>query len=296
MRSHSSSLTGHFNLSVIIISAFCLCMFSFFSVSFAQDIHPPEDPPASEAISEAESPIVISEEEIPRKMALENTIDEEYNLADTLDKRYLALETVRAALKEFPESYGLLWRGARIIWFIGDWLDDSKGDELEKLGLEGLDYANRALKIQPDGLEGHYYKALAISTYSRGISIVKALMKGLGGDYEDNIRYVLQKDETFDRCGALRAMGRYYWKLPWPKYDYKKSLDYLEKAVKIDPTVLRSHLYYADTLWALKKYQQAKDTYEKILKSEPAPHDVRDNRWVREQTQKQLKKLIEEEF
>lgn len=223
-------------------------------------------------------------------------LDEAYAHADSLAKRQACLDELREWVKKYPDDYGVLWRAARMVWFIGDGMDDAQGEALRTLGTEGMEYADRALALEPEGIEGHYYKALTVSTYSRGISIVKALIKGLGGEYERCVQFVLDRDEGFDRGGALRAFGRYYWKLPWPKYDYKKSLSYLDRAAQIDPTVLRTAYYRGDTLWALKRYQEARDAFEWVIQTEPTPFDEKDATWIKSQAQQRLNLLLEKEF
>ncbi|MBN2382936.1 tetratricopeptide repeat protein [bacterium] len=230
------------------------------------------------------------------KTELYAALDEQYAGCNTLSKRESALEELRELLKATPNDYELLWRAARLTWFIGDWLEDDQSERLETLGIEGMDWADRAMKLNPQGLEGHYYKALAISNYSRGISIVKALIKGLANDYVAHLEHVLKNDRAFDQGGPLRAMGRYYWKLPWPKYDYKQSLKYLDQALEVNPDVLRTHFYRADTLWALKKYQEARVAFEYVLETDPKPFDIKDVPWIKDQAKERLELLLKEEF
>jgi len=236
---------------------------------------------------------VESQETLPEIYA---GLDAAYCAAASMDKRETGLKQLRDQLKAYPDDYGILWRAARMTWFIGDGMEDDQGDALKELGIEGMDYADRALLAQPDSIEGHYYKALTISTYSRGISIVKALVKGLGGEYEKNVQFVLDRDERFDRGGALRAFGRYYWKLPWPKYDHKKSLEYLDRAMEVDPTVLRTSFYRGDTLWALKRYKLAREAFEIAVNTEPTDADFNDASWIKAKAKMRLKELIRKKF
>jgi predicted Zn-dependent protease len=42
-------------------------------------------------------------------------------------------------------------------------------------------------------------------------------------------------------------MGRYWYQLPWPKRNIKKSISYLEEAVTCAPTTIRGYVYLAES-------------------------------------------------
>lgn len=236
----------------------------------------------------------VSVAHVEEKVALTrlyHALDSQYRACDTLEKREMALKRLRQEVIDHPQDYNVVWRAARMTWYVGDWLEDDESRRLASLGKEGMDLANRALALNPEGIEAHYYMALGIATYGRGISIVKALFKGLGGDYENHLKFVLKRNELFDRGGALRAMGRYYWHLPWPKTDLKKSQAYLERARELFPEVLRTHLYLGDTLNALKRREAARKAYETVLAATPDEEDVREAIWVKQQAKKALGQL-----
>ena len=133
------------------------------------------------------------------------------------------------------------------------------------MGEEGMSYAMRALQVNPEGIEGHYYYALSLAQYSIGISIVKALIKGLGPDYERHLGKALAINSDYDYAGPLRAMGRYWYRLPWPKRDLKKSIYYLEQSVEAAPQSIRGYVYLAESYLKNGENERAKAALQKAV-------------------------------
>ena len=165
------------------------------------------------------------------------------------DKAQASIEAYMNVLAVDPGHYEACWKIARSYFYLGDRLPetDELKDRHKELGEQGMSYATRALKVNPEGIEGHYYYALSLAQYSIGISIVKALLKGLGPDYERHLDKVLAINREYDYAGPLRAMGRYWYRLPWPKRDLKKSIDYLEQSVEAAPQSIRGYVYLAES-------------------------------------------------
>ena len=166
-----------------------------------------------------------------------------------VDKAKAALDTYKKVLEVDTNNYEACWKIARAYFYLGDLLPETKEmrDQHKELGWEGMGYAKRALELNPQGIEGHYYYALTLAQYSIGISIIKALAKGLGPEYEKHIGEALKTNKLYDNAGPLRAMGRYWYQLPWPKRNIKKSISYLEKAVACAPTTIRGYVYLAES-------------------------------------------------
>jgi len=151
---------------------------------------------------------------------------------DVLWEERVEVEKARAAMRSYKkvleveiENYEAHWKIARACFYLGDLLPEigEMRDQHREMGEEGMRYAGRAMELNPEGIEGHYYYVLSIAQYSIGISIIKALTRGLGSDYEEHIGRALEINKNYDSAGPLRAMGRYWYRLPWIKRDIKKS-------------------------------------------------------------------------
>lgn len=230
-------------------------------LAFAQDAAPPE---AADAASFA------------------TRLDELWKTRDSADSVKLNDEVIRDALKAFPADYELLWRSARIRWWVADGLTDEK---LKKqVAKEGWNYAKRAVEAKPQGPEGKYYTALSIGAYSQAVGILKALSEGLEGQFVENLDFSIKNNESFDRYGGHTAKGRYHWELPWPKRNLGKSKEELQKSIDKHPEHLRNYYFLADTLLKDGDAKGAKAAIEKALNGSEAydpPESRRVKAWAK---------------
>lgn len=241
--------------------------------AFAQDggAAAPVAPPAAPAAAPAEA------------VSPAARLDELWKVRDQAEAIKECDKIVTDALKATPDDYDLLWRAARWRWWVADGTSDDQKSLRKTLGKEAWGYADRAIKAKPDGLEGHYFKALGVGAYSQGVGIMTAISEGLEAQFNDNLDFALKKNEKFDTSGPLRAKGRSYWELPWPKRDLAKSKDLLEKAAKNHPEQLRTYLYLAETLLKDGKAKEASVQINKAMTGKIAwdpPEGRRVQKWA----------------
>lgn len=155
-------------------------------------------------------------------------------------------ESLKKALAAEPQDYELLWRKARLL----QWQADGAGDnpKLKKiLGKQAWDVADQAIKAAPERVEGHYYGAAGVGAYSQAVGIMKALGEGLEGKFNERLDKAIKLDAQYERGAPLIAKGRYYFELPWPKRDLKKSAQLYDKVLAAHPGNLRAWTYLAET-------------------------------------------------
>jgi tetratricopeptide (TPR) repeat protein len=157
----------------------------------------------------------------------------------------------------------LLNRLSRTCFILGDMAPiNERGHYYEK----GLDYAEKVLAQEPNGVAGHYWKAMNLSgladvgTQLQGFKLLPKIM--------EELKRILALDETYDDAGAHRVIGRIYFEAPsWPISvgDKKKSLQHLETAVRLAPNHSTNHLYLAETMLDLGQKDQARAELQKVL-------------------------------
>lgn len=194
----------------------------------------------------------------PNKMAQADALME----SPALD--YQQAQQALALYEELLPEPPLLVRLARTCFVLGDMAPDaSRAGYYEK----GLTYAEKLLAQQPDGVAGHYWKALNLSGLAdvnrlRGFKLLPQIM--------DELKRSLALDETYDQAGAHRVLGRIYFEAPgWPMSvgDREKSLEQLTAAVRLAPDNSTNHLYLAETLLAMRSKPQAREELEKVLQA-----------------------------
>ena len=188
-----------------------------------------------------------------------------------MDKARASIDSYKKVLEVDAKSYEAYWKIARAYFYMGDLLPETKEmrDQHIKLGLEGMQYAKKAVELNPQGVEGHYYYTLTLGQYGIGISIIKALAKGLGSKYEEHIEKALEIDRNYDNAGPLRAVGRYWYQVPWPKRDLKKSIHYLKEGVVSASINVRGHIYLAESYLKAGEKELARKYLQKALEILP---------------------------
>lgn len=223
----------------------------------------------------------------PNKMARADALME----SPALD--YQQAQQALALYEELlPGSPPLLVRLARTCFVLGALAPDaSRTGYYEK----GLTYAEKLLAQQPDGVAGHYWKALNLSGLAdvnrlRGFKLLPQIM--------DELERSLVLDETYDQAGAHRVLGRIYFEAPgWPVSvgNREKSLEQLTAAVRLAPDNSTNHLYLAETLLAMRRKPQAREELEKVLQARRhaiSPQDLEEDH---REARGLLKKLEEQE-
>lgn len=202
-------------------------------------------------------------------LAQADTIYEKDNLQSAID----SLPLYRKAVEENPDSYEANWKLARALREYADLsmqaeVEDWK-DICKDYGKEGLDYAVIAIKLNPDGVEGHYFYGLSAGTYSDGISIFKAIRKGLRKKTENAFEKAYEIDKLYDDAGPILALGRMWHQLPWPYRKKKTSESYFEEYHQHFPGNPQGLVYYAELLLDRNKDEKAE---ELLLQASQSDH------------------------
>jgi tetratricopeptide (TPR) repeat protein len=156
------------------------------------------------------------------------------------------------ALKEDPGSYEVNWKLARAYRWYGE---ESKRQGVEgwkdicaEYGAVGMQYGEKAIELNPNGVEGHYYYGLTVGIYSDGVSIITALSEGLRGKTQRSFEKAYAIDKTYDDSGPIIALGRFWFVLPWPLNDKKKAITFLREGQQTTPDSIQGQLYLAEVL------------------------------------------------
>ena len=187
------------------------------------------------------------------------------------EKLIAGLEEVLAAE---PKSYEALWKLARACWWLADMSEDTS--KKKALGEKGKEAGKKAWQLEEGSVEGHMWYAAALGEYGLGISIAKAIWQGLDGDFRKHAERAIAIDKAYDGAAPLRALGRFYAKLPWPKQDLKRSEQLLREGIETAPERLFTRLYLADTLDALGRKDEAKKELDALLKLKAKPDEAAD--------------------
>jgi hypothetical protein len=181
----------------------------------------------------------------------ERTVLEElYNLA-------------KDAQKKNANDFDANVRLAAVLVWQADGLPDGTNAKAQS-GKQGWSLADKARAVNPQDVRAQYYAGTGIGLYSEGVGILTALGEGLEGKFRSRVEAALKLDKNFLDGAPQMLMGRYFFKLPWPKRDVTESIKVLRTCIQEHPHNLRGKLYLAESLLDDRKKQEAKQLIEQI--------------------------------
>jgi tetratricopeptide (TPR) repeat protein len=196
---------------------------------------------------------------------------------------------LEAAERTAPDDYGVLWRLARLYFWISD-DPNFPDDQKSKLGKTAWEYGDRATAVNPKGVEGWFYAAGGMGNYSLGIGVINALRQGIEGKFRERLSKAESIEPGYNAGGIFNAWGRFYYKLPWPKYDSHKSEANLLKAIKMNPDNVRARVYLAELYLKEDHPREARKLLEQAVSREPGRYDAPEER----RYQARAKQLLEQ--
>ena len=215
----------------------------------------------------------------PALAALLARADAAYVARDEPGKLDEAETLLGEAEKIAPGDYGLLWRQARLLFWKADDLRIPP-EERSRLGKRCWEVADRATAIEPRGPEGWFYAASGVGNYSLGMGVLKALALGMEGKFKDRLYRAEALDAAFEHGAVHTAWGRFWYELPWPKYDAKRSEERLRAALKMNPANVRARVYLAELFRKEGKPGEARVLLEEAVAREPGAYDrAEEKRW-----------------
>lgn len=189
------------------------------------------------------------------------------------EKRCLSL--LLSALEKDRNSYEILWRLARILWWMAEGENDK--EKKKRFAWEGYQYGLKAMELEPERIEGPLWGVAALGEYSMSIGVITALAKGIEGRFRDMVEKAYKLDKRHTWGAPPRILGRFYYCLPWPKRNLAKSESYLLESLKIAPDYLRTRYYLAETYIEMGREREARREIEKIMdlgaEKDPDPVD-----------------------
>jgi hypothetical protein len=174
------------------------------------------------------------------------------SLEATWDKRSGMHSALVAFLKSKPrtgDDFDVLWRMSRLAYYVGFFVlaPESRKDERADIFKLGVETGDRARKLQPGRVEGHYWYAIS----QGGLGIAKGIMASLSAaePMRDALDEAVKLDAKYHFAGPLRVRGRLYFKLPGGFLsfgDNKKAYADLKKAVEYGPECKLNYIYLAE--------------------------------------------------
>lgn len=197
--------------------------------------------------------------------------DELYVGMKDMEAAQKALELYRKALGVAQDKYEPYWKISRIHYYIGAHTAEKK--DKKTIFSQGMYYAEKAVNLQPERPDGHYWHGVNSGKYGE----VKGVMKSLSlvKPIKKSMFKIIEVDRGYEDGGADRVLGRVFFKVPGIAGGSKdKSLEHLEKSKELGPEDPITRLYLAETYLAKKRVDDARAELDYILNMPDDP------RWI----------------
>ncbi len=175
------------------------------------------------------------------------------------------LENLSNELSTNSNSYDLNWEYAAILYFEGD-IYETNINKRKEYYWKTKDYADRAIALNPNGVDGHFWKATGYGLWSQANGILNSLF--CVGTVKDEMTKVIEIKTNFFRGlpWAIRAQT-YNFAPGWPLSIGNKEQSYkdIQIALKYGEDYRYVHQIYAEMLMNDGKYAEAKEEIEKSL-------------------------------
>lgn len=196
---------------------------------------------------------------------------EAYVKGKTLESYKQAADAAAKAIEAKPNDYETAWKAARDCRY---YADESKKKNVpnwkgicKEYGKLGMKYGEKAIALKPNDIEGNFWYGTSVGSYSDGVSILTALKEGLKDKTQKSFEKSYQINKMYWDGGPIKALGRFWFVLPWPMQDKDKSLKYLTEYEKLFPNDAEGQVYLGELLLKKGEKDQAKAVLQKAAAS-----------------------------
>ena len=207
-----------------------------------------------------------------------------YGEATARDRQALSL--IAQALERRPDEYQLLWRAARVYYHVGD---DAAAEEKRDYFERGIATGQRAVALQPTGVEGHFWLGANYGGLSEIRGIVQAIqmIKQVRAEMETALRL----QASYENGGAYLALGQLDRQLPRLfGGNITRAIAYLEQGLRVAPQNMSMRLALAQAYRDAGRREDGQRQLLEILSMPVLPARARANHATQEKARQLLSK------
>jgi len=184
----------------------------------------------------------------------------------------LAIVRAESLLGEMLGKEGIpqdevLWRFSFMCYKRAKKMKDKK--ERIKLYEQGMEYAKKAMEINPKNPEAHFFYAVNMGRMGKEKGVLRSLF--MVDDLKREAETVLSLDSL--HVGARLLLASIYYELPgFAGGSVDKAIEYYKDALRIDPNYTKAYIGLAKCYMKKKKKELAKEVLERCLSVEKPTH------------------------
>ncbi|MBN2297952.1 MAG: tetratricopeptide repeat protein [Deltaproteobacteria bacterium] len=176
------------------------------------------------------------------------------------------------ALNADPGSYEAAWKASRSYREYANACKENNvegwKDICKEYGKLGMNFGDKAKELDPGNIEGYFWYGCSVGNYSDGVSILTALKEGLKDKTQSSFEKSYEMDKMYNDGGPIKALGRFWFVLPWPLQKKDTSLTYLREYHQLYPDDAEGQVFLAEVLLKTDGTDEAKTLLEKASVSD----------------------------
>lgn len=170
--------------------------------------------------------------------------DDQFLGRQNLGNVYRGLELVRQAVATNPQDYEAWWRISKFLCYL---IRHTSEQEAERFYKEAIESGRRAVAIEPNRVEGHFWLGANLGLYAESHNVLEGLREI--NNIRREMEIVIRPDPEYEQASGLRRLARLYYEAPFFRGgDNLRSIELLEQALQRYPDSSLTLLYLADSL------------------------------------------------
>jgi tetratricopeptide (TPR) repeat protein len=192
-----------------------------------------------------------------------------------------------ARLARDPRDFESAWKLARGCYWLGGHVPEN---ERRKQFERGMEAAMKAIALQPNRPEGHFWLAADMGAMAEGFGLRQGIK--YRSPIKQELETVLMIDAGYLQGSADRALGRWYFRVPRLFGGSKdKSVEHLKKSLSYAPESSATHYFLAETYLEMDKKDEAKRELQTVLSVPLHPEWTPEDKEFKQKAAELLKKL-----
>ena len=192
-----------------------------------------------------------------------------------------------ARLMKDPRDFESAWKLAKACYWLGGHVPEKE----RRMQFErGMDAAMKAIAIQPNRPEGHFWLAADMGAMAEGFGLRAGLK--YRSPIKKELETVLTIDASYQQGSADRALGRWFFRVPrLLGGSNDKSVEHLKKSLTYAPESSATHYFLAETYLEMDKNGDAQRELELVLSAPLHPEWTPEDKEFKEKAAALLKKM-----
>lgn len=198
-----------------------------------------------------------------------------------------AADIWEARLTANSREFESAWKLARACYWLGGHVP---ADEQRQQYERGIKAATRAVELEPQKPEGHFWMAADMGAMAESFGLRAGIR--YRGPIKNALETVLKLDPSYQQGSADRALGRWYFRVPRLFGGSKdKAVEHLKKSLTYAPESTATHFFLAESYLDMDRPDEARREAKLVLDAPLDPEWTPEDREFKQKAADLLKRI-----